>query len=252
MNAVCPARSVGGLSLAGHCDEPSLQLVVMSQAPPEIDRSNLHHALVVRVPGLRHYVEQRIPKRLARSISSDDILQEVWIAAYRTVTRFEADGPEAIDRWLTKIANSKIVDAIRSARRTKRGGDRSSVSALRQQVTSCTDLFSEIQSRGKTPSSEARKAESAHAISIALNQLGPERRQAIYLRHIQGRSIKEIAEHMHKSEHAVRSLVYHGLMELRALLGDAAKYFSDIQPPDPDQVARTRGCRRPEAPDVSG
>ena len=54
----------------------------------------------------------------------DDILQEVWIAAYRTITGFQPAGPGAVDRWLITITHSKLVDAVRYARRAKRGGDR--------------------------------------------------------------------------------------------------------------------------------
>jgi RNA polymerase sigma factor (sigma-70 family) len=190
------------------------------------------------VSRLRRYVQRKVPSRLSSTISADDILQELWIAAYRTVSAFTPVGPNAIDRWLTTIANSKIVDAVRTARRLKRGGDRRCMHTAQQRVSSFTDLFARIQSPQKTPSSEFGAAESVHAVSIALNCLREDRRRAVQMHYIQGHSLKQIARAMDKSEPAVNSLLYNGLLELRLFLGDAAKYFSDGYSPDPGQVEK--------------
>ncbi len=197
-----------------------------------LSQETLHRVLLARVGRLRGYVDRRIPSRLRSTISADDVLQEVWLAAYRTVSTFTPDGPDAVDRWLTTIAKSKIVNAIRTARRSKRGGDRRCVRGVHANRSSYTDLFARIQSPQTTPSSEVRMAESVHAVSIALNHLRRDRRLAVFMRHIEGCSVKKIARAMRKTEPAVNSLVYQGLADLRSLLGDATEYFSDIQSPE--------------------
>ena len=194
-----------------------------------LDRESLHRDLLPRVFGLRRYVHRQVPARLRTMISADDVLQEVWLSAYRTVSSFRPDGPGAVDRWLETIANSKLVDAIRWARRQKRGGDRLHIRDVQRRVSSLSNLFTRIKSPQKTPSSAFTTIENAHAISIALSCLREDRRRAVYLKHIEGRSHKEIASDMEKTEAAVNSLVYHGLRELRLILGDAAKYFSDAR-----------------------
>lgn len=197
--------------------------------PPALNRRTLHTALLPRVADLRRYVDRRIPRRFSAAVSADDILQEVWIAAYRTVSTFVPQGPGAIDRWLVTIAKSKTVDAIRAARRLKRGGDRRHVRDARKQHSSLTGLFARLQSPQKTPSADFGAAETAHAISIALNSLRADRRRAICLHYIEGRSHRDIACELDKTEAAVNSLLYNGLRELRSLLGEAARYFSDVQ-----------------------
>lgn len=201
----------------------------MATCTQMLDRESLHRELIPRVARLRRYVHRQVPARLRTVISADDVLQEVWLAAYRTVSSFSPDGPAAVERWLETIANSKLVDSIRWARRQKRGGDRRHIRDIERRVSSLSNLFTRIQSPQKTPSSAFTTIENAHAISIALSCLREDRRRAVYLRHIEGRSQKEIASDMEKTEAAVNSLVYHGLRELRVILGDAAKYFSDAQ-----------------------
>ena len=131
-------------------------------------RETLHKELLPRVPRLRRYVQRKIPSRLRATVSADDILQETWVAAYRTVSTFTPVGPNAIERWLTTIANSKLVDAIRCAQRLKREGKRRHVHDTQQRLSSFTGLFARIQAPQKTPSSEYRAIERAHAVSIAL------------------------------------------------------------------------------------
>jgi RNA polymerase sigma-70 factor (ECF subfamily) len=207
----------------------------MTVDPQESDirRGTLHAALLGRVSPLRRYIAGKIPLRLRPIISPDDILHEVWIAAYRTFQRRELDGPDALDRWLRTVVNRKLIDAIRTARRLKRGGDRELVRDVGLSLTSFSGLFERLQSPGQTPSTELHAIETGHAVLISLNGLNAARRQAIRMRFIEGLSRKEIAHRMGRSEAAVSSLQFHGLRQLRRMLGDAAKYFSDVRSSDP-------------------
>jgi RNA polymerase sigma-70 factor (ECF subfamily) len=199
---------------------------------PDLSRETLHRELLSRVAQLRRYVHCKIPKRLRPVVSADDVLQEVWLAAYRSVSSFTPDGREAFSRWLTTIANSKLVDAIRAAHRRKRGGNQSRIVDIQKRLTSLTTLLERVQSPLKTPSREFSTIENVHALSIALNCLSQDRHRAVHMRYIEGRSHAEIARQMRRTEAAVRSLIYNGLRELRSLLGDAAKYFSDVRSAD--------------------
>ena len=199
----------------------------------DIRRGTLHTALLGRVSPLRRYIAGKIPLRLRPIFSPDDILHEVWIAAYRTFQRRELDGPDALDRWLRTVVNRKLIDAIRTARRLKRGGDRELVRDVGVSLTSFSGLFERLQSPDQTPSTELHAIETGHAVLISLNGLNAARRQAIRMRFIEGLSRKEIAHRMGRSEAAVSSLQFHGLRQLRQMLGDAAKYFSDVRSSDP-------------------
>ena len=73
-------------------------------------------------------------------------------------------------------------------------------------------------------------------MQIALSRLPNDRRTAIRMRYLEGRSRPEIARTMDKSEAAVNSLLFHGLRDLRRRLGDTARFFSDVR--SSEDVAR--------------
>ena len=204
----------------------------MAPPAPSINSATLHAVLLPRIEGLRHFVERKIPRRFRPTICADDVLQDVWVAAYRTFPDFRPEGSNAVERWLTTIAARKLIDAFRAARCLKRAGSDRLQRDGDARLTSCSHLFANLRSPQRTPSREVHAAEAGHVILILLNVLNEPRRQAIKLHYIDGRSRAEIAREMGKTEAAVNSLLFHGLRQLRDLLGDAAKYFTDARSSD--------------------
>ena len=195
-------------------------------------QETLHEQLVPRIQGLRAYVEGRIPARFRHLILTDEILQEVWVAAYRTLPTFRPTEPDSIDWWLRTIASSKLTDALRTVRCIKRGVNWRRMRSAAGQLTTYSNLFARFESPQKTPSRNVGANEAAHAVRVALDHLSEPRRKAIELRYIRGLAYEEIAHEMGKSQAAVHGLLYHGLRELRSVLGDAARYFSDCRSND--------------------
>jgi len=192
-----------------------------------LSRATLHRVLIPRIGLLRGYLDKHIPARLGQTVLVDDILQEVWVAAFRTAPGFHAGGPDAVDRWLISIAHSKLVDAVRYARRQKRGGDRRYVREAQSAVTSFSSLFTRLQGAQHTPSQDTHLIETAHTMLMALNQLSARQRRAVELQFLHGSSRREIAAELETTEKAVKELVHRGLQVLRSILGPAAKYFTD-------------------------
>ncbi len=113
----------------------------MSAVTANLSRDTLHRELLVRLAGVREYVEGKIPSRLHTLISADDILQEVWVAAYGGLSTFVPQGPNAMEWWLKTIAKSRIANAIEAARRVKRGGRLRQVNNANRPFTSFVNLF---------------------------------------------------------------------------------------------------------------
>lgn len=200
--------------------------------PPEsaLDERTLR-ALLPRIGALRKYVVRKIPKRFQSRISADDVLQDVWVVVCHSGAQIEMYTSDALERWLMSIANSKLVDAIRSARTLKRG--HMQAHQHRDRMTSLTDLLDRVNSPLRTPSSELHCVETAHALSLSLHHLRGERRRAIEMAYMEGLSREAIAQALGKSESAVNTLLYNGLRQLRRVLGDAARYLSDASLPPP-------------------
>jgi len=220
------AQERGRLKVSGSCVMSSMQSLKPQDAGP-IDADTLQVHLVARADGLQRYVAGKIPSAFATVFAAEDILQEVWIPAFRTVSGFRPTGPDALDRWLMSITNRRLADALKTAGRLKRGGAARTLRAGQNRRSSYADLFSYIAAPQKTPSRDASTREASHAIQIALSRLPDNRRRAIQMRYMEGRSRQEIARKMGKSVPAINGLLFHGLRELRERLGDAGRFFSD-------------------------
>ncbi len=87
-----------------------------------LDELALQKALLARAPGLRAYLARKIPVKLQGVIAADDVLQELWIAAFQGLPSFLPDGPDALDRWLTTLVQRILINLVKVRQTAKRGG----------------------------------------------------------------------------------------------------------------------------------
>ena len=191
----------------------------------------LQRLLLSRANRLRRYIESKIPAKLRSVLAADDILQDVWIAAFRATTTFRGNQGEDFDRWLMTITNRKLVDSFRTALAVKRGGKTPIVGEAQARRSSIADLFARIASPQATPSRVTSAKEAVEAVADALACLSDDRGRAVKMRHIDGLSVPEIASRMQRTIPAVHSLLFNGLRDLRSRLGSAEKFFSDTVTP---------------------
>jgi RNA polymerase sigma-70 factor (ECF subfamily) len=189
-----------------------------------MDARTLAQLLLEHAAGTRVYVQRRIPASLRSQICADDVLQDAWIAAYRSISSFRPRGPAAFERWLSTIVATRLSNAVRAARMTKRGGGRGAVRTERS--SSLCVLFEQLAGPEKTPSRVASSREAAEAVGIVLGALPEDRRTAIRLRYLEGCSTDEIAARMNRTVSAVRGLLFHACNEMRGLLRSASHYLS--------------------------
>ncbi len=180
-----------------------------------LDPEDLKVSLMEQAEPLRIYLERKIPAQHRATIAAEDILQEVWIAAFRNLATFVSTEPNSLAKWLQRITERKLLDALRNARRVKRGGRDRVEEALGRRSSSYLDLFHRVRRDQRTPSSEAAAREAVTAVQIALVELPDNCRQAVTFHHIYGQSQSEVAGRMRKTVPAVNSLLYRGLRLLR-------------------------------------
>lgn len=177
---------------------------------------------------LRRFIESRISPKLGQVIATEDVLQEVWLAAFRGSGRFIPDGQDALARWLTRITERKILDAIRRARKLRRGGGSRSA-GQQNRSSSYLALFAHLaDSSQRTPSSEDAAKEAVHAVETAVRGLPQDHRRAVTMYYIDGRSYAEVAERMGRTCPDINSLLYRSRTMLRKRLGPAGKFFTDV------------------------
>ncbi len=195
-------------------------------------RAELAPLLAARIDTLRRYLESRIPASLRPELTADDILQEVWLAAYRACEHFTGRGPDSFDRWLHTLAHARLIDAVRRARRLKRGANVRYTRPVWNGPTSFTGICAYIEGPQPSPSQQVHLVETAHRILIALESLAPRQRAAVELRFLHGCALREIAQRLETTESAAKGLLGRGLALLRTMLGSASRYFTDVNTPE--------------------
>jgi len=191
------------------------------------DRVALGRLLIAHDARLRGHISRRISHDLQGLLSVEDVLQETYIEAHRHIGGFEPHGPQAIYRWLAAIADHKLIDAARAAHAAKRPPPHRALTSPVDRSTSFLALAELVDDKGKTPSRVVAGQEAVRSVQVALAALPEACRQAVWMRHIEGQSVSEIATALGRTEHAVHQLCYRGLALLREQMGSRSRYLSD-------------------------
>jgi RNA polymerase sigma-70 factor, ECF subfamily len=192
-----------------------------------VDAEELQRLLQAHTEHLRRFIAGQIPARFQALISSEDVLQEVWMEVFRKVDSFRNSGPNSFDRWLTTLARRRLADAIRRNGAEKRGGKRAHVGEFAG--SSYTGLLAHVASPERTPSGVLGEAEISIALQLALERLNHRRREVIRMRYLEGRSHADIAEAVGCSPEAVNGLLFHGLEDLRRMIGESWRFLSGVR-----------------------
>ena len=140
---------------------------------------------------------------------AEDVAQEAFVTAYRSLSTWRGDGP--FGAWLTRIA---VRLAIRQAGRRKAVGWARPISDL---VVDPLDL---VQASVRAqPEQAALLAESATATRRALVGLDEPYREVVALRFFGERSLEEIATLTGRPLGTVKTHLRRGLLRLRDALG---------------------------------
>jgi RNA polymerase sigma-70 factor (ECF subfamily) len=147
-------------------------------------------------PRLRYYLR----KMLGGAEAAEDALQEVWLDAFRGITRLNDAG--AFPAWIYRLARDR---AFRDLRRRR--------SHVPLQDFDVVDEASD----------EAEfSAEDAARIHEALDTLAPEHREVLVLRFLEGLTYEEIAGVVGCQVGTVRSRLHYGKRALRRVIEGTA------------------------------
>ena len=183
--------------------------------------------LVRSRPELCNFVARKIPADLSRILDADDIVQETHIRVFDRVETLASSRPESFHRWVMTIAVSRVRHAIKRHRAAKRGGGRIVQEYRKRSIEESTvELLTMLAGPGKTPSGSLARHEATQAVQCALTELPQHYRRAVWLVHIEGRTVQEAASEMGRTERAIHGLCRRGLKRLKEQLGDASRFLS--------------------------
>jgi RNA polymerase sigma-70 factor (ECF subfamily) len=146
-----------------------------------------------------------------------DVLQETLLAAYRNLPTFRGDAQ--LSTWMYQIARSFCIK-----QRRLREGEPASFEDV--------DSAPSRQLASDTSGSEARThaREVGHLIQAAISTLGPDSREALVLRDVEGLSAEEAAAVVGIEVGALKSRLHRARLSLR-------QHLSDVLEESPDAVA---------------
>ncbi len=133
----------------------------------------------------------------------DDITQTVFLKAWQAMARYENQGRPFL-AWLFTIARNTVFDY----RKKKR-----------ELFLDDTPIKDESVSLAPRDEEKELYDERLLAVRKALVNLSEDQQDVIALRFIEGRSYREIASLIEKSQDAVRAIASRGLRELRKKIG---------------------------------
>jgi RNA polymerase sigma-70 factor (ECF subfamily) len=145
--------------------------------------------------------------RILRSQSdAEDIVQEVFVQAWRNATRYDASRG-TVAGWLLMQAKSRSIDRLRARRARPEHTDNSK----RPEPADAT----------AGPDVQIVRGEQAERVREALEQLPRLQRTAVELAYYEGLTHAEIAEQLEQPLGTVKTRIRQGLLKLRQALGGA-------------------------------
>jgi RNA polymerase sigma-70 factor (ECF subfamily) len=135
----------------------------------------------------------------------DDLVQEVFVIAFRGLARFRGDSK--ISTWLYRICVNVALGKLRSRSRRP--------PALPMAVP----RESTPEESPDTPERLLERRDDVARVYRALDQLAPKKRVVLVLHEIEGLDLKEIAEIVKAPQVTVRTRLHYARKEFYALLG---------------------------------
>lgn len=176
------------------------------------------------------FVIRRMTPETWRAFEPEDVLQETYAAAFKTIRGCRFEGQAAFYAWLEAIAASQLARLCRDRATAKRGGGRARITQLMQPAggTTYPSLLERFSSPGASPSRCLAEREASAAIVSSMARLTEEQRAVVRMRFMEGRSVDEVAARLGKSNAAVHMLCHRALKNLRVFVGSISRFLTDV------------------------
>jgi RNA polymerase sigma-70 factor (ECF subfamily) len=170
-------------------------------------------------PYLTVLARLQIGRRLQGKVDAADLVQDTFLKAHRDFAGFRGTTEKEFTNWLCKILAANLAMLVRHYFGTKRRDVR-----LEREMAVDLEHFSQVLAhglvaRGSSPSQRAARREQAVLLADALGRLPEHYREVMIFHHLEGLSLREVAERMGRTEDSVEKLWARALIQLRRLLG---------------------------------
>jgi len=177
-------------------------------------------------PEVRRQLTARIPAQWRSLLSDDDVMQQTYADAFRSIRQFTPLGDGAFRAWLASLADCNLRDAIKMLEAEKRGGGWRKIDAI-QGNDSYVNLFELLSSSGTSPTRQAARGEIEDRMRLAVDTLPEAYKAVVRMVDLEGQSAAIVAGIIGRSPGAVHMLRQRAHDRLKETLGAADRFFTD-------------------------
>ena len=199
-------RDTGSIALGplGPADE--VDLIERCRADDRAAHDELYYRFRRQVAGNLYRV-------LGDRADLEDLVQEVFVIAFRGLSRFRGDA--RLSTWLYRICVNVALGRIRMRKRRP--------AAIGVADLDAASPDPSLTERPETPERSLERRQDQERVYRALEHLAPKKRIVLYLHEIEGLDLKEIAYLVDSNPVTVRTRLFYARREFyRALAGDDA------------------------------
>lgn len=149
-----------------------------------------------------------IYQRIRDRETAKDISQEVFLKAFKALPGFK--GGSAFYSWIYRIAINCSIDFQRQCKRNK--------TLTFEELPDNVDEAVTMAGSYPSPEKLLEEKELGTIIRKAVRRLPPGQRRVFNLRHRRDMAIKEIAQHLNRSEGTIKTHLHHAHKRLRSML----------------------------------
>jgi RNA polymerase sigma-70 factor (ECF subfamily) len=179
------------------------------------DEQAFQRLIVLYHPRLRARLLRQMDQTMRAHLDPEDILQQVYLEAFRALSQFAYLGKDSFLRWLFTIMDRKLIDEHRALHAERRDVRRRVSAPPTANEASYVDLIQRLQVATSTPSRVIRTREAVAALQSCLASLPAHYREVIEMRFLQGQSVAEVARHMKRTPGSIHMLCHRALTQLR-------------------------------------
>lgn len=169
---------------------------------------------------VRRMIDLRLDPAIVQRLDASDVVQDVLLEASRRLQEYLRRPAMPFHLWLRHIARDHIIDAHRKHHQArKRGVDREQpLNRPAWADRSSLELAAQLLDQERTPASAALQNELQRQLQGALDNLGEDDREVIWMRHYEMLSNQEVAAALGLSEAAASMRYLRAVRRLRDLL----------------------------------
>jgi RNA polymerase sigma-70 factor, ECF subfamily len=154
------------------------------------------------------FIRYQMSEALRSRYEIDDVLQEIFLRAFRDLPQFEYRGAGSFLRWLFQITRHTLQDLARYGDRQKRRGEQEAL------LRSESSHYSREPAHSQTPSRILFQKERLAQLLKSLDALDEADREIILLAKVEGLTIGEISQRLGKGKPQISLSLHYALQRL--------------------------------------